>query len=551
MNVFKSIYKKSIIGFVIILGLFGLSTQLNDFEIAKNLEIFSNIYRELNTFYVDEVDPEYLMETGANAMLNSLDPYTTYIPENEVAQFRSTITGKYGGVGASIMQGKEHVIISLPYLGGPAQVAGLQVGDEMIEIDGENVEGNSVRQISNKMRGVPNSDVDIKIKRYGFDKPLAFTLTRKEIKVTNTPYHGMIQNDIAYIVLSSFSENAGKNVADALSELKKNNTVKGVVLDLRGNTGGLLTEAVNVANVFLDKGAMIVQIKGRDKERHQVFRALNQPVDNAIPLCILIDKTSASASEIVAGAVQDLDRGVILGQRSFGKGLVQNTRDLSFGAKVKLTTARYYIPSGRCIQALKYKNGKPSQIADSLQSPFQTIGGRAVYDGGGIKPDVSVDNLVFLKILNELNQEMFLFDFAAAYKLKHKTIAPAADFQLSDKDFDDFLKFLNDEGYAYKTETEELLGALEEMADKESFIDELSNELKEIKTVLAKSRTGELEKHKNRFLFVLQRFIVSHYYYKKGSIQAGIHFDTELIKASGILSDNDAYSSILKPVNQN
>jgi carboxyl-terminal processing protease len=551
MNVIKSIYKKSIVGFVIILGLFGISTELNDFEIAKNLEIFSNIYRELNTFYVDEVDPEYLMETGANAMLNSLDPYTTYIPANEVAQFRSTITGKYGGVGASIMQGKEHVIISLPYSGGPAQVAGLQVGDEMIEIDGENVEGNNVRQISDKMRGVPNSDVNIKIKRYGFDKPLAFTLTRKEIKVNNTPYHGMIQNDIAYIVLSSFSENAGKNVADALSELKENNTVKGVVLDLRGNTGGLLTEAVNVANVFLDKGSMVVQIKGRDKERHQVFRALNQPVDNIIPLCVLIDKNSASASEIVAGAVQDLDRGVILGQRSFGKGLVQNTRDLSFGAKVKLTTARYYIPSGRCIQALKYKNGKPSQIADSLHSPFQTIGGRAVYDGGGIKPDVSVDNLIFLNIIKELNKEMFLFEFASSYKFKHNTIAAASDFELSDKDFDDFLKFLDDKGYAYKTQTEVLLDVLEEMADKESYIDEVSDELKEIKTVLAKSRTGELKKHKDRFLFVLQRYIVSHYYYRKGSIQAGIHFDTELKGASGILSDNEAYSKILKPVKQN
>jgi carboxyl-terminal processing protease len=304
---------------VVLFGLVGISTQLNDFEIAKNLEIFSNIYRELNSYYVDDLDPEYLMETGANAMLKSLDPYTTYIPADEVAQFKSSITGKYGGVGASIVQGKNHVIISLPYEGGPAQRAGLKAGDKMLEVDGVSVKGNTVRQVSNKMRGGPNSTVRLKVERINAPKPLEFSMKRQEIKISNTPYFDVLDESIEYIVLSSFTENAGKNVAKALQSLKAQNDLNGVVLDLRGNSGGLLTEAVNVANVFLKKGAKVVQIKGREKERQQLFRTLNQPIDSEIPVCVLIDNNSASAAEIVAGALQDLDRGVIIGQRSFGK----------------------------------------------------------------------------------------------------------------------------------------------------------------------------------------------------------------------------------------
>lgn len=539
---------KTILGLVIVFGLLGISTELNDFEIAKNLEIFSNIYRELNTFYVDEVDPEYLMETGVNAMLNSLDPYTTYIPADEVAQFRSTITGKYGGVGASILKGKEHIIISLPYENGPAQKAGLKVGDRMLEIDGKNVVGATMQEISTQMRGVPNSDVTIKVARDAVKEPLSFTLTREEIKVSNTPYYGMLEGETAYIVLNSFSENAGKNVANALTTLKEKHTVKGVILDLRGNTGGLLTEAVNVANVFLDKGSMVVQIKGRDKETQQVFRTLNNPIDNTVPVCVLIDKSSASASEIVAGAIQDLDRGIIVGQRSYGKGLVQNTRDLSFGAKIKLTTARYYIPSGRCIQALRYKNGKPEQIADSLQTPYQTMGGRSVYAGGGIKPDVFVDNAAFLKIMSTLNEDLYLFDFAADYELKHKTIAQPSEFQLTDKDFDAFLTFLKEKGYTYKTETELLLEELEVKAQKEAYSNVVQSELDDIRTILSSSGEEELRKQKGRLMHLLQRYIVTRYYYEKGSLETGVRSDEEIKAAQKILADKASYEQVLKLV---
>jgi len=548
MKLIHQLKNKTILSLIIVFGLLGISTELNDFEIAKNLEIFSNIYRELNTFYVDEVDPEYLMETGVNAMLNSLDPYTTYIPADEVAQFRSTITGKYGGVGASILKGKEHIIISLPYENGPAQKAGLKVGDRMLEIDGKNVVGASMQEISTQMRGAPNSDVNIKIARDAVAEPLSFTLTREEIKVTNTPYYGMLENNTAYIVLNSFSENAGKNVANALTALKEKNEVKGVILDLRGNTGGLLTEAVNVANVFLNKGSMVVQIKGRDKATQQVFRTLNNPIDNEVPVCVLIDKLSASASEIVAGAIQDLDRGIIIGQRSYGKGLVQNTRNLSFGAKIKLTTARYYIPSGRCIQALRYKNGKPEQIADSLQTPYETMGGRSVYAGGGIKPDIFVDNTAFLKIMSTLNKDLYLFDFAAAYEQEHKTIAKPSEFQLTDKDFEAFLSFLKERGYTYKTETERLLEQLETKAEKEAYSKVVQSELDAIRKVLSTSGQEELRKQKGRLMHLLQRYIVTRYYYEKGSLETGVQLDEEIKAAKKMLVDKASYEQMLKSV---
>ena len=545
MKVINKIKSKLTIACIVVVGLMGISTELNDFEIAKNLEIFSNIYRELNTFYVDEVDPEHLMETGVEAMLSSLDPYTTYIPADEVAQFRSTITGKYGGVGASIVQGKKHVIISLPYEGGPAQKSGLQVGDKMLEIDGESVVGNTIREVSSKMRGIPGSEVKIKVERIGKDAPLAVTLKRAEIKVSNTPYYGVVDGDIGYIVLSTFSENAGRNVANALTELKEKHDLKGVVLDLRGNTGGLLTEAVNVVNVFVKKGSMVVQIKGRDKERNQIFRTLNNPIDSDIPVSVLIDGGSASASEIVAGAIQDLDRGVIIGQRSYGKGLVQNTRDLSFGAKVKLTTARYYIPSGRCIQALKYNNGKPEQISDSLRTPYQTMGGRAVYDGGGIQPDVVLDNKTFLKIMRTLRKDLYLFDYAALYKSKHTSIAKAGDFKLTDKDFEDFLAFLKEKGYTYKTNTERLLDNLEREAKGEAYEEQVQEELADIKTILEESSQGELKKQKDRLLNILQRYIAMNYYYESGGIEAGANADVEISKATSLLKNKTAYQNIL------
>lgn len=524
-------------------GLIGISTEWNDFEIAKNLELFSNIFRELNTHYVDEVDPEKLMETGVTAMLKSLDPYTTYIPADEVAQFNSTITGRYGGLGVSVLKGPKHIIISLPYEGGPGQRAGLKIGDKLVAIDGVNIVGASMQTISEHMRGRPGTTVEVTVLRDGQEKKM--TVTREEININNVPYYGMLEGDIAYIVLQSFSENAGKNVAHALTELQKEEDIKGIVLDLRGNTGGLLTEAVNVANVFLEKGQTVVQIKGRQKASYQIFRTLNSPVDTQAPLAVLIDKYSASASEIVAGALQDLDRGIVVGQRSYGKGLVQNTRDLSFGAKLKMTTARYYIPSGRCIQALEYKNGKPAPIPDSLRTAFTTKGGRKVYGGGGIQPDVAVDNDGFLKIMNTFKQKLYLFDYAAEYEKKHPSIAKAKQFQLTEEDFEDFLVFLDKNGYQYQTETEVLLEKLEDKAKADNYKKAIDQELGSIKKVLSNSRQAEVRQQKARLLHLLQRYIATRYYYERGSIETGIQTDPEIRQAKEVLAQGKVYQEIL------
>lgn len=524
-------------------GLIGISTEWNDFEIVKNLELFSNIFRELNTHYVDEVDPEKLMETGVTAMLNSLDPYTTYIPADEVAQFNSTITGRYGGLGVSVLKGPKHIIISLPYEGGPGQKAGLKVGDKLVAIDGVNIVGATMQTISDYMRGRPGTTVEVTVLRDGVKKKM--TVIREEININNVPYYGMLEGDIAYIVLQSFSENAGKNVANALTELQKEEDIKGIVLDLRGNTGGLLTEAVNVANVFLEKGQTVVQIKGRQKASYQIFRTLNTPIDTQSPLAVLIDKSSASASEIVAGALQDLDRGIIVGQQSYGKGLVQNTRDLSFGAKLKMTTARYYIPSGRCIQALEYKNGKPAPIPDSLRTAYTTKGGRKVYGGGGIQPDVEVDNDGFLKIMNTFKEKLYLFDYAAEYQKKHPSIAKASQFQLTEEDFEDFLAFLDKNGYQYQTETEVLLEKLEHKAKEDNYQEAIDKELGSIKKVLSNSRQAEVRQQKARLLHLLQRYIATRYYYERGSIETGIQTDAEISQAKEVLIQGKVYQEIL------
>lgn len=545
MKFVQLLKSRVLIGLVILGGLIAVSTEYNDFEIAKNLELFANIYRELNTHYVDEVDPEYLMETGVNAMLKSLDPYTMYIPADRVAQFNSTITGRYGGLGVSVIKGPEHIIVSLPYKGSPGQRAGLCVGDKFLEIDGESVVGATMETISHKMRGRPGTSVRVKVARGKAQKVVEMTVEREEISINNTPYYSVLDGEIGYIVLQTFSEKAGEHVANILTKLKQEHDLKGVILDLRGNTGGLLTEAVNVANVFVEKNKLIVQIKGRNKALQQVFRTLNTPVDTELPLSVLIDQHSASASEIVAGTIQDLDRGVVVGQRSFGKGLVQNTRDLKYGAKVKLTTARYYIPSGRCIQALNYKNGKPQQVPDSLRAAYNTTSGRTVYGGGGITPDVAVDNSDFLSILATFRQQLYLFDFAEDYQERHAAIPPAKDFVLTDADFEDFLKFLEEKGYAYQTETESLLNKVEESAKSDQYYTAISKDLKGINTTLAQSRQAEVREQKARILQRLQRYIGARYYYERGAIEAGLDQDPEIAQARRVLATPKAYHQIL------
>ncbi|MCH2043015.1 MAG: S41 family peptidase [Saprospiraceae bacterium] len=525
----------------------GLSTTLtDDFEMAKNLEIYSNVYKELNTYYADEVDPEKLMTSGMDAMLRSLDPYTVYIPADEVAEFRSSLAGHYGGVGASIIRRSDYVEILEIYKGGAAAKAGLRAGDLVVGADGQPMKGRTTQEVSSVMRGIPGTEVSIEVQRKESKETIKKILTRQEIQVPCVPYAGIVDGNIAYIVLTSFSENAGEYVAEALKTLNRGTKIEGIILDLRGNSGGLLTEAVSVANVFIPQGEVIVQIKGKDKAKHQTFRTQNIPVDIESPLVVLIDNTSASASEIVAGAIQDLDRGVILGERSFGKGLVQNTRDLSHGAKLKLTTARYYVPSGRCIQSSKYKDGVPVPIADSLRTAFETQGGRTVYDGGGIAPDIPTVWMNFKSIQNSLKQQLLFFDFATQYRTKHENIPAAEVFALKDQDFEDFILFLKDKDYSFSTNTEQALASFEKIVRKETYEEAIEEDLLQLKELISSNKEAILRANKERILQLLQQEVVTRYYYEEGMLENNSSMDKDIQKSAALIKSGIDYQKILQ-----
>lgn len=546
MKVLHKFRKKFLVPTIILSGVLGLATTLtDDFEIAKNLEIYSNIYRDLNIYYVDEIDPEILMRTGLESMLHSLDPYTTYIPAEEVEQFRSSITGHYGGMGATIAPQGQFAVISEVYENSPAYKIGLRAGDKLIAASGVSLKGKTVKEISLIMRGQAGTVIKAEIQRPGSEAPLFFDIKREDVNVNNLPFYDVLDGGIGYIALTTFTENAGKNVNSALMELKNKKQLKGLVLDLRGNTGGLLAEAVNVVNVFVNKGEDVVSIKGRDKEKQQIFKTLHAPVDTELPLVVLIDGNSASASEIVAGAIQDLDRGIIIGRKSYGKGLVQNTRDLPFGAKLKITTARYYIPSGRCIQSLQYKDGRPTTIADSLREAFKTKNGRTVYDGGGVTPDVAIQQDDFRKILNSLNRENLIFDYAVEYRIRHESIATAKDFKLGEADFKDFVGFLNRRNYNYITETEASLTALTKNAKLENYEVALSPQIEEMKKILEKDKRDMLETFKKELLFELQRRICLSYHLERGALQNATQSDPNILKALELLA-SEQYKAILK-----
>lgn len=534
------------IGLLSSVGIMGLSTTNSDnFEIVKNLEIFANIYKEVHSYYVDDVQTEKIMRSGINAMLRSLDPYTSYISPEEVERFRSTISGKYGGVGATLTMYKNTPIISDIYEDSPAAKAGLQIGDILIAANGENLKNKTSMDISKNLRGNPSSTVQLTVQRAGQNKPINLTITRQVISVDNVPIAQMIDNNTAYLVLNNFTEHAANNLSLALSNLKKGNEVKNIILDLRNNPGGLLNEAVNVTNLFIPKGQLIVQLKGKDLDSQQNYSTLNNPVDTTSNLVILIDERSASASEIVAGAIQDLDRGLIIGARSFGKGLVQTTKDISYDAKLKITTARYYIPSGRCIQATAYENGKHITIADSLRTSFKTKAGRTVLDGGGIMPDIILGDWEYKKVLDSLRKDMLIFDFATEYKLKHNTIAAAKDFKLTDKDFEDFLKFLKDKNFNYHTESDALLEDLEKKAKTDNYYEPLKADIEKMKAALNTEKTQMLNKYRPQLLHQLQSNIIQRYYFEKGVLQNNLYNDLTIKEAKDLLKNEAAYKKAL------
>lgn len=518
------------------------------FEIAKNLDIFATLFKEVNALYVDEVNPNKLVRTGIDAMLISLDPYTNYIPEDEVEDFRTTNTGQYGGIGAITREIGNRTIVTMIMEGYGAQKGGLKIGDEVIKIDDIDLSKLSREESGQLMKGQVGTPVSLTVKRVGVDKPIRLEFKREKIKLNNVPYYGMVGNDIAYIQLTDFTPDAAKEVKNAFTLLKEQGA-KGVILDLRGNPGGLLIEAVNITNLFIPKGKLVVSTKGKIPENNLNYETLNTPIDTEIPVSVLINRGSASASEIVAGTLQDYDRGVIIGEKSYGKGLVQVSRPLSYNSQLKVTTAKYYTPTGRCIQVLDYTHrrddGSVGSIPDSLKKIFKTANGRVVYDGGGIDPDIKTEAQEAHVLTQVLFEKGFLFDFAAQYAFKHPEPVEAKTFTLSTEEYQQFVTWMKDKNYSYKSYLEYQLQQLSEEAKKEKYYAELKSQLDQIHTRIAESKKNELMLYKDEIKMLLEEEIVSHYHLEKGSIEAGFKYDNDIKKATDILHASDQYKKLL------
>ena len=546
----KRISLISIIGLSI--GL--LSFKVNYFEISKNIDIYTSLFKELNTYYVDEIDPSEVMQNGIKSMLKNLDPYTNYISEAELEGYKMQTTGKYGGIGAIIRRKDDFVIVDEPYEGYPAQLAGLKAGDRILEVDGVVAEGKTTYEVSKILKGQPDTEVEVLIGRPGIDSTfneLTVHITRKEVKIKNVPYYDIIDEGVAYIRLTGFTQNAGKEVGDALVNLKDSMTLKGVILDLRGNPGGLLNEAVNVTNVFVKKNKEIVSTKGKIDDWNKTFKTRQNPVDIEIPLVVLVNNGSASAAEIVSGAIQDLDRGIVIGKKTFGKGLVQTTRSLPYNTKLKLTTAKYYIPSGRCIQAIDYTRNEdgevlPKEMPDSLKQTFKTKNGRTVYDGGGIEPDIEVETDVLSNISASLLTNDLFFDFATQFAVQQASIAKPKTFQIEEALYQQFLSFVDEEGeYEYTTESERHIEKLKNAAEEEKYLEAIEQLLVDLEQMIQEDKEKDIEKETDEIKRILKLEIISRYYYQRGVMEARITVDEEIKEALEILSDKKEYNNIL------
>lgn len=519
-----------------------------NFQIAKNLDIYYTLFRELNLFYVDEVDPTKLVKTSVDKMLESLDPYTNYIPEDDVEDFRFMTTGEYAGIGALISKQKGKILIAEPYEGFPAQKSGLKAGDVLLEVAGKSTDKLSTEDVSALLKGPAQKPVVVKVQRYGAKKPMEVEIMREKIQIDPVPYYGMLDKETGYIRLSNFTENCTERVKTALIELKEKHGAKTLVLDLRSNPGGLLMEAVRMANLFVPKGQEIVSTRGKVKQWDKVYTATENPVDTVMPIAVLVNRGSASASEIVAGAIQDLDRGMIIGTRTFGKGLVQTTRDLSYNAKLKITTAKYYIPSGRCIQALDYshrnEDGSVGIVPDSLISKFKTKKGRIVFDGGGVAPDITVDDETLSNLSASLVTNSIIFDYATYFNSKNEKIASPEEFTISSEVYADFSKFVKEQDFTYESKTEEELDNLLEVAKKEKYFDISKTEFENLKQKLGHNLDQDLEHFRKEVSELLTDEIVSRYFYQKGAIKVGLREDADVKKALEVLHKPDGYAAI-------
>jgi carboxyl-terminal processing protease len=524
-------------------------SQDHNFEIAKNLEVFHEIVSELDRFYVDTINPTKTIERGIQAMLSSIDPYTEYFPENDMKDLKMITTGKYAGIGAVIRQytGRDYIYIDEPYEGMPAARYGLKAGDEILSINGECMKGKPSSYVSDHLRGEADSKLTVTVRRPGVPDSLSIDVVRSVIALPAVPYYGMYKG-YGYILLEQFTENCSKSVMKALVELKEQGA-KGIILDLRGNGGGLLNEAVEIVGLFVPKGTKLVETRGKYMQAETTYYTQRNPIDVDIPLVVLTDDQSASASEIVAGSLQDLDRAVIVGVRTFGKGLVQTTRMLPFNGTLKVTTAKYYIPSGRCIQEIDYSKrndkGQAQHIPDSLTKVFYTAAGRPVRDGGGIRPDVVCKQDTMPDILYYLAQNVVLFDFANQWCAKHATISPAQDFKLTDEDYNGFKEFVCNSDFKYESNSGKALASLIKIAEREGLADKAQDEFKSLESKLQYDLKNDLDVFRSDLERVIAMEILVRYYYQRGVIIYNMKSDRFLEEAAGLLGDRKRYDSIL------
>ena len=533
------------------IGFFSFTNDQKNFEIAKNLDIYYSLFRELNTFYVDDINPGKLVKTSIDKMLESLDPYTNYIPESDVEDFRFMTTGEYAGIGALISKHNNNIVVAEPYEGFPAQKSGLKAGDIILEVEGKSTATMNTEDVSNLLKGPALKPVRIKIQRPADKKPTDITVIREKITIDAIPYYGMVDNKTAYIRLSSFTENCGEEFKKTFLELKKQYNPESLIIDLRSNPGGLLKESVEIVNLFVPKGSEIVSVRGKIKAMESTYKAEANPVDTTIKIAVLTNRGSASASEIVTGAIQDLDRGIVLGTRTFGKGLVQNVRPLSYNTQLKITTAKYYIPSGRCIQALDYthrnEDGSVGTVPDSLITSFNTKNGRKVYDGGGVVPDVKMTDNDISNLTIELVTKFAVFDFATQFAAKNQTISQPEEFVITDALYNEFIAFVKSSNFVYDSDTEDALTELIKTAKTEKYYDIAGEEFKSLEAKLKPDLDKDLKLFRKEISELLKDEIVGRYFYQKGAIRATLKEDSDILKAREILNAQEVYAGYFKP----